>query len=169
MAIKYEPYGVYVVIETEDRVIVENREGDYSFPFSYGRNKETPQKCARRIIERMSLKAPGFIKSMPYIGRKDISSIPFDVREKWPSGAKTIPIYWFTAKLEYCPDELLEEFTFLKKEEASEMIEAFKDAYPSSKQINKKKKRKYIFFTFKLINRKIKCLCLKWHREETTK
>ena len=133
MAIKYEPYGVYVVIETEDRVIVENREGDYSFPFSYGRNKETPQKCARRIIERMSLKAPRFIKSMPYIGRKDISSIPLDVREKWPSGAKTIPIYWFTAKIEYCPDELLEEFSFLKKEEASEMIEAFKDAYPSSK------------------------------------
>ena len=131
MTAQYEPYGVYVVVETEDKVIVENRNGELLLPFSYGLIKETPQKCARRISENMYLRPPRFIKSLPYVERKDMESVSYDIRKEWPSGAKTIPIYWFTAEIDHLSDDLFKDFTIIKKEEALEKIEKYKDAYLS--------------------------------------
>ena len=129
MTAQYEPYGVYVVVETEDKLIVKNRNGELLLPFSYGLMKETPQKCARRIIENMSLSPSKFIKSLPYVERNDIESVPLEVRKEWPIGAKTIPIYWFSAEIDHLSDDLLKDYTIIKKEEALEKIEKYKYAY----------------------------------------
>ena len=129
MTVKYEPYGVYVIVETEDKLIVENRNGEFILPFSYGLMKETPQKCARRIIEDMSLSPPKFFKSLPYVERKDMESVSYDIRKEWPSGAKTIPIYWFTAEIDHLSDDLLKDLTVIKKEEALGKIEKYREVY----------------------------------------
>ena len=131
MTVKYEPYGVYVIVETEDKLIVENRNGEFILPFSYGLMKETPQKCARRIIEDMSLSPPKFIKSLPYVERMDIESVSSDIRKEWPNGIKTIPIYYFLAEIDHLSDDKKKKKKKKKKEEALEKIEKYKDAYLS--------------------------------------
>ena len=79
----------------------------------------------------MSLRPPRFIKSLPYVERKDMESVSYDIRKEWPSGAKTIPIYWFTDEIDHLSDDLFKDFTIIKKEEALEKIEKYKDAYLS--------------------------------------
>lgn len=129
MTVKYEPYGVYVIVETEDKLIVENRNGEFILPFSYGLMKETPQKCARRIIEDMSLSPPKFIKSLPYVERMDIESVSSDIRKEWPNRIKTIPIYYFLAEIDHLSDDLLKDLTVIKKEEALGKIEKYREVY----------------------------------------
>ena len=57
--------------------------------------------------------------------------ISSDIRKEWPNGIKTIPIYYFLAEINHLSDDLFKVFTIIKKEEALEKIEKYKDAYLS--------------------------------------
>lgn len=116
MAIDYEPFGVYVVIESEGKIIVEDNNGKISLPFSYGENKENPQKCAKRIIGTVTSTSPIFVKSLSFVERKAIETIPSDIKKKWPKGAMTIPVYAFSYTLSALSDNLTLSYIFINKE-----------------------------------------------------
>ena len=48
MTVNYEPFGVYVVVEVDDRIVVVNDNKSIHLPFDYGIRGDTPQKCAKR-------------------------------------------------------------------------------------------------------------------------
>ena len=50
MTVNCEPFGVYVVVEIDDRIVVVNDNKSIHLPFDYGIRGDTPQKCAKRII-----------------------------------------------------------------------------------------------------------------------
>lgn len=121
---EYEPYGVYVVIKSREGIIVEKKENTLSLPFTYGIKGETAQKCAKDLIESITTLSPRFIKALPYVKREEISSVPSSVKENWPKGAKTFPVYAFLFETEeklllsnhYCFIDPLENT--LEKEES---------------------------------------------------
>ncbi len=122
MAIDYEPFGVYVVIESEGKIIVKDNNGKISLPFSYGENKENPQKCAKRIIGAVISTAPTFVKSLPFVERKAIESIPSDIKKAWPKGAMTIPVYAFSYTLSAPIDNLTPSYIFMDMDEVTTKV-----------------------------------------------
>lgn len=117
MANNYETFGVYVVITFGDEIIVKKEGNSLVLPFSYGEKYETPQKCAKRVIEKIIFKVPKFIKSLPFAERKAIDSVPDYIREGWPKGASTFPNYAFLYSLPTPPDGVSSPFSFMSKKD----------------------------------------------------
>ena len=115
MAVNYEPFGVYVVIELDGRIVVVNENGVNHLPFSYGKRGETPQKCAKRIIETITSISPRFIKSLSFIERKAVDSISKEIKNGWPDGALTIPIYAFSFVPDMALNSLLSGYSLEEK------------------------------------------------------
>ena len=112
----YEPFGVFVVIKSGDSLIGEKENDRFHLPFSYGKKGETPQKCAKRIIGSITSEANFFIKSLPFVKRKAIDTIPEKIKKGWPEGCFTIPIYAFSCTLSTQLDSLSSNYLLKKKE-----------------------------------------------------
>ena len=116
MTVNYEPFGVYVVVEVDDRIVVVNDNKSIHLPFDYGIRGDTPQKFAKRIIGSITSEAHFFIKSLPFVKRKAIDTIPEKIKKGWPEGCFTIPIYAFSCTLSTQLDSLSSNYLLKKKE-----------------------------------------------------
>ena len=79
----YEPF--FVKITYKEKVFTD-----------FGRDSETPQNCAKRILKQNTGLTASFVKAISGTQRMEISSVDPRISAQWPKGAKTIPIYEFT-------------------------------------------------------------------------